>query len=101
LGAARDLPLGLGRPMLFGSMLVRLIGLGSLSGLERLAGDHLIRALRTALTMSTPASIAAVAASASVGFGVSRPLHALLFLEQRLPVGNRDLVVVGMNFREG
>src|SRR5262245_10640490 len=90
--------------MLFESMLVRLIGFGDLRGLDRLAGNHIVGAFRAALTVSAPAAVPAVAAVAAapvVGFGLGRPLHALLFLEQRLPVGNGDLIVVRMNFREG
>src|SRR5262245_10032884 len=87
--------------MLFGSMLVRLIGFGDLRGLDRLAGNYLVGAFRAALTVSAPAAVTAVAAAPVVGFGPSRPVHALLFLEQRLPVGNGDLIVVRMNFREG
>src|SRR6516164_4818898 len=34
-----------------------------------------------------------------IGFGLGN--GALLFLDQRLPVGDRDLVVIWMNFREG
>ena len=36
-----------------------------------------------------------------VGFRVGGALRALFFLDQRLPVGDRDLVVVRMDFAEG
>ena len=35
-----------------------------------------------------------------LGFGVGIALVALFLSDQRLPVGDRDLVIVGMNFRE-
>ena len=38
---------------------------------------------------------------AAVGFVVGGALRALLFVDQRLPVGDRDLIVVGMDFAEG
>src|SRR4051812_36512354 len=41
------------------------------------------------------------AARAIVGLGVGGALRALLLVDQRLPVGNRDLIVVGMDFAEG
>ena len=36
-----------------------------------------------------------------VGLGVGLALGALLLVDQRLPVGDRDLIVVGMDFAEG
>ena len=36
-----------------------------------------------------------------VGLGLGRALGALVLGDQRLPVGDRDLVVVGMDFAEG
>ncbi|WP_313754707.1 hypothetical protein [Bradyrhizobium sp. WYCCWR 12699] len=58
-----------------------------------------------ALAMTTAAGIAVARAAASVGavlallFGLTMGLF--LGLDQRLPVGDRDLIVVGMDFTEG
>ena len=41
------------------------------------------------------------ASGAMVGLGLGRALRALVLGDQRLPVGDRDLVVVGMDFAEG
>ena len=41
------------------------------------------------------------AAGAMVGLGLGGALCALFLGDQRLPVGDRDLVVVGMDFAEG
>ena len=38
---------------------------------------------------------------AAVGLGLGVAMGALLLVDQRLPVGDRDLVVVGMDFAEG
>ena len=38
---------------------------------------------------------------ATVGLVLGGALRALVLGDQRLPVGNRDLVVVGMDFAEG
>lgn len=38
---------------------------------------------------------------AVLGFFLSLAVGALLGLDQRLPVGNRDLIVIGMDFAEG
>ena len=35
-----------------------------------------------------------------IGFVVGVALRALFFVDQGLPVGNRDLVIVGMDFAE-
>ncbi len=40
-------------------------------------------------------------ASPAVGLVVSSAGGALVFFDQRLPVGDRDLIIVGMNFGEG
>ena len=42
-----------------------------------------------------------VPAGAPVGLVFGVALGALLFVDQRLPVGDRDLVVVGVDFAEG
>ncbi len=39
-------------------------------------------------------------ASPAVGLGVRGAGGALIFFDQRLPVGDRDLIVVRMNFGE-
>ena len=36
-----------------------------------------------------------------VGLGVGGALGALVLGDQRLPVGDRDLIIVGMDFAEG
>jgi len=36
-----------------------------------------------------------------VGLGLGRALRALVLGNQRLPVGDRNLIVVGMDFAEG
>ena len=41
------------------------------------------------------------ASGAMVGLGVGGALGALVLGDQRLPVGDRDLIVVGMDFAEG
>src|SRR6516162_5994568 len=41
------------------------------------------------------------AAGAAVGLGLGGALGALVLGDQRLPVGDRDLVIVGMDFAEG
>ena len=45
--------------------------------------------------------MALTAAAASLGFVLVLAVGARLFLEQRLTVGDRDLVIVGVDFREG
>src|SRR5947209_1228814 len=62
--------------------------------LYRLAGDHVARAFGSAAAIS--AAPAPPAAIVSVRFGGT--MRALLFLDQRLPVGDRDLIIIGMNF---
>jgi hypothetical protein len=41
------------------------------------------------------------ASGAAVGLGLGGALGALVLGDQRLPVGDRDLVIVGMDFAEG
>ena len=48
----------------------------------------------------TIAAAAAAPSGAVVGIGVGGALGALFLGDQRLPVGDRDLVVVGMDFRK-
>src|SRR3954454_23514611 len=65
--------------------------------LYRLAGDDL------AWTFGSAAAISAAPApsAAIVGVGFRGAMRALLFLDQRLPVGDGDLIIIGMNFAEG
>jgi hypothetical protein len=44
---------------------------------------------------------AAAASGTAVGLGVGGALRALLLGDQRLPVGDRDLILVGLDFAEG
>jgi hypothetical protein len=41
------------------------------------------------------------AASAAVGLGLGGALSALVLGDQRLPIGDWDLVIIGMDFAEG
>ena len=63
--------------------------------LDRFALHLVARAVAGALPARVPPS------GAMVGLGLRRPLGALVLGDQRLPVGDRDLVVVGMDFVEG
>ena len=56
--------------------------------------------MRPFLTAMTAAAMAASAALAVVLFILLLALGAGVGVEQRLPVGDRDLVVVRMDFRE-
>src|SRR5262249_5277862 len=64
-------------------------------GLDRCALDFVTRLLARALGARLPA------AGAAVGLGLGGALRALVLRDQRLPVGDRDLVIVGMDFAEG
>ena len=72
----------------------RLVALG-LCALDRFALHLVADAVAGALPARVPAS------GAMVGLGLGRALRALVLGDQRLPVGDRDLVVVGMDFAEG
>jgi hypothetical protein len=61
---------------------------------DRLAVHAVGRLLRTACARAVPAP------GAMVGLGVESALRAFLFFDQRLPVGDRDLIIVRMNFAE-
>src|SRR5215469_548862 len=57
-----------------------------------------------ALAMAAPAQIAMARAAAAVTvfvFLLGLAMGALVRLDQRLPVGDRDLVIIGMDFAEG
>src|SRR4029077_16247327 len=47
-----------------------------------------------------PATAAATSAGTTVGLGLGVAMGALLLVDQRLPVGDGDLVVGGRNFAE-
>src|SRR5665647_2655292 len=58
------------------------------------------RAVGAGATVAIAAAAAAAAAAAVVGVVIGGALGAFFFRDQRLPVGDRDLVIVGMDFRE-
>ncbi len=66
-------------------------------GGERFALHHLARAVGAALAVTVAP---ATPVGAVIGIGVGGAVVALFFLDQRLPVGDRNLVVVGMDFGE-
>ena len=78
-----------------------LVGLLGLDLLGAGAFDHI--ALH-AVAMATAARIA-LARTAAIGtvfaFFLGLAMGALIGLDQRLPVGDRDLVIIGMDFAEG
>ena len=83
------------------------VRLGVPLALDRFAALYVATAIAvcaaSAIT-SAPATAAAPAASlatATAALFVILPMRALLVLEQRLPVSNRDLIIIGMDFREG
>src|SRR5665647_2561612 len=67
---------------------------------ERLAAHRVTRAVGAGATVAIAAAAAAAAAAAVVGVVIGGALGAFFFRDQRLPVGDRDLVIVGMDFRE-
>jgi hypothetical protein len=84
------------------AVLMVLEGLGGLRRIEGLYPDHLAL---DALAMAAAAGVA-VAGAASVAGAVlvlflGLAMGAFLGLDQRLTVGDRDLVIVGMDFAEG
>ena len=64
---------------------------------QRLAADHVARALGAAVVIAVAP---AAPAGAVVGVGIGGAVVAFFLGQQRLPVGDRDLIVVGMDFRE-
>ncbi|WP_347341739.1 hypothetical protein [Bradyrhizobium uaiense] len=64
--------------------------------LDHLALDAVAMAAATGIAMARPAAMAAVLV---LFFGL--PMGAFVGFDQRLTVGDRDLVVVGMDFAEG
>ena len=91
---------GLGREGdLFGCGLVRLcVEQQGLVSVRLRVRDDLLDALARLLGCAwAPAS----AVGTTLGFGLGCTVCALFLLDQRLAVGNRDLVVVGVDFAEG
>ncbi|MGL3208100.1 hypothetical protein [Bradyrhizobium sp. BR 1433] len=64
--------------------------------LDHLALDALAMAAATGIAMARPAAMAAV-----LVLFLGLAMGALVGLDQRLTVGDRDLVIVGMDFAEG
>ena len=57
---------------------------------------------RLALDLVTPQRAAALPAhDTMIGFGICGALGALVLSDQRLPVGDRNLIIVRMDFAEG
>jgi hypothetical protein len=75
-----------------------------LIGLRRIQSGVLDHGALDALAMTAPARIAvprAAAAGAVLGFFLGFAMRALIGLDQGLTVGNRNLIVVRMDFTEG
>src|SRR5262249_28589362 len=72
----------------------------ALGSFDRPAADPVARApgppLRLPLATAPPPTTGAMS-----GPGIGGARRAFLLVDQRLPVGDRDLIVVGMNFAEG
>ena len=92
--------------MLMRLLVVRLLGMGQI--LCRILGLIGARSLDHgalhAVAMAAAARVA-VARAAAVGavfaFFLGLAMGALIGFDQRLPVGDRDLIIVGMDFAEG
>src|ERR1700719_1526777 len=72
---------------------VRTMGVRTM-GFDRRTLDLVAWATGAALPMGT-------ASGAIVRLHLRGPRSALLLVDQRLPVGDRDLIVIGVNFAEG
>jgi hypothetical protein len=85
-----------------GAVLMALEGLGSLRRIEGLRPDHLAL---DPLAMAAAAGVAvtgtAAVAGAVLALFLGLAMGAFLGLDQRLTVGDRDLVIIGMDFAEG
>jgi len=86
-------------------MLLRRIGLLSLCRidagiLDDVALDAVAMAAATGIAMARAAAAAAVAGAVLALF-LGFAMGALVSLDQRLTVGDRDLVVIGVDFAEG
>ena len=81
-------------------ILVRLGGLGRIDGgvLDDLALHPLAVATAALVAM---ARTAATVAGAVFGFFLGLAMGAFIGFDQRLSVGDRDLVIIGMDFAEG
>jgi hypothetical protein len=89
--------------MIVGPMFVRLIGL-ALVALDLIRARSFDHAALDAFAMAAAARIAVARAAAVgtiLGFFLGFAVGALVGLDQRLPVGDRNLVVIRMNFAEG
>src|SRR5712671_5038186 len=62
---------------------------------------HDVAAAALGRTLVRPVAPRAAAAGAAVSLGLGVAMGAFLLVDQRLPVGDGDLVVVGMDFAEG
>jgi hypothetical protein len=62
---------------------------------DRIARHHIAMATRGAVPVA-----ARPAATTVIEFGVRVAVRALFFLDQRLPVGDRDLIIVRVDFAE-
>ena len=71
----------------------RLVGWSSLAGARASPGSR--------LRLRSRGRAGRLGLRAGIGFGLGLGLRFGFFLQQRLPVGDRDLVVVGMDFAEG
>ena len=65
---------------------------------QRLAADHVARTLGATVVV---AIAPAAPVGAVIGVGIGGAVVALFLGQQRLPVGDRNLIVVGMDFGEG
>src|SRR3954453_16159797 len=85
-------------------MFAAFIGLGGLSGIDRgvfddFALDPLALAAAARIAVARTAAVTVGGAVLALFLGLA--MGALVGLDQRLTVGDRDLVIVGMDFAEG
>ena len=83
-------------------MFAAFIGLGGLRGIDRgvlddFALDAVAMAAAAGVAVARPAAMAGAVLALFLGFAMG----AFVGFDQRLPVGDRDLVIVGMDFAEG
>ena len=67
---------------------------------QRLGAHRIARAIGAGIAVAVATAAATTPAGAMVGIGVGGARVTLFFGDQRLPVGDRDLVIVGMDFGE-
>ena len=86
------------RLMIMRGLIMRLIGLALLRActLDNTALDPFALAATARVAVAWPAAIRAI-----FGFFFGLAMGALIGFDQRLPIGNRDLIIVGMDFAEG